>query len=205
MKKDRIVLDFVKIPYAHKIEFGRNVEKMMTGNTSFEQPEIPVDVIKAKTDTLETRYVASLSGGKQETILLSQAADDWNETIRKTAKYVDKIADGDAAIIVSAGFNLAKQPSPANRPEFSVELGEKSGSVVLRRQAVDGAKSYVWQLYQGDNTPVNEADWVTAQISSKVTVEITGLIPKTTYWFRSAVVTTNGVSAYNSPLMQVVI
>jgi hypothetical protein len=70
MKKDS-VLDFVKIPFAHKIEFGNNVENQMTGmNPNFPDPNVPVEVIKTKTDTLQTRYVASLSGGKEETALL---------------------------------------------------------------------------------------------------------------------------------------
>ena len=205
MKKDRIVLDFVRIPVAQKTEFGKGVISKMKNNPKFATPDVTVDELEAKNTLLETRSVAALSGGKEATALMHQTEDEWNDLMRKMAKYVDRIADGDDTIILSAGFNLAKQPAPSLRPEFSVELGEKSGSVIIRRQAADGAKSYIWQYYVGETPAANDADWVTAQVTSKASVELTGLTPKTTYWFRSSAVTPNGTTAYNSPVMQVVI
>lgn len=97
------------------------------------------DELKASTDILEARYVTSLSGGKETTALMHQAETDWIDKMRTEAYYVDRIADGDGAIILSAGFDLAKQPSLTVRPELSVELGEKSGSVLFHRKKVVGA------------------------------------------------------------------
>ena len=205
MKKDRIVLDFIKKPVAQKIEFGRNVTGKLKGNANFSAPDVALADLDAKTDLLEARSVASLSGGKESKALMRQTEEEWDDLMRKTANYVNRIADGDDAVILSAGFNLAKQPAPAVRPDFSVELGEKSGSVTIRRQAVDGAKSYIWQYCMGETPAANDADWVTAQVTSKASVDFSGLNSMTKYWFRSAVVTTAGTSAYNSPVMQVVI
>jgi hypothetical protein len=205
MKKDRIVLDFVRIPVAQKTEFGKGVISKMKNNPKFATPDVTVEELEAKNTLLETRSVAALSGGKEATALMHQTEDEWNDLMRKMAKYVDRIADGDETIILSAGFNLAKQPAPAVRPEFSVELGEKSGSVIIRRQAAEGAKSYIWQYCTSETPAANDADWVTAQVTSKASVELIGLTPKATYWFRSAAVTPSGTTAYNSPVMQVVI
>jgi len=204
MKKDHVILDFVRVPVAHQVEIGRSVESKIRNNSNFPNPDVTMDVLKEKTDTLETRNVAALSGGKEATALLHQAIDDWTDTMRTVAHYVDRVADGDSAIILSSGLNLAKQPSPAVRPEFSVELGEKSGSVVLHRQRVEGARSYIWQYYAGEN-PGTEGDWVNAQVTPQATVELTGLTPLTKYWFRVAAVTISGTSAFTSPVMQVVI
>jgi len=204
MKKEHVVLDFIKIPFAHKIEVGRNVESQMESNSNFATPDVTLINMKAGTDLLEVRYVASLSGGKVETALLHQADDAWVDLMRTQAYYVDRIANGDSAVILSSGFNLAKQPSPSNRPEFSVELGEMSGSVVLRRQKVVGSRSYIWQYFLGE-IPANEADWTTAQVTSQASVVISGLLPLNKYWFRVAAVTITGTSAYCSPVMQVVI
>lgn len=205
MKKDRIVLDFVRIPVAQKIEFGKGVIAKMKGNPKFTTPDVTIADMETKTELLETRSVAALDGGKEVTALMHQTETEWVDIMRKMAKYVDRIADGDNTIILSSGFNMAKQPSPAVRPEFSVELGEKSGSVVLRRQAVEGAKSYIWQYCTGDTPEVNDTEWVVAQVTSKASVELSGLTALSKYWFRSAVVTASGTSAYNSPIMQVVI
>lgn len=205
MKKEKIVLDFVRLSIAQKIEFGRNVTAKMKANPKFATPDVNIEALEAKTDLLETRSLAAQGGGKEATALMHQTEEEWIDMMRKTAKYVDRIADGDGAIILNAGFNMAKQPAPAVRPEFSVELGERSGSVVLHRQAVEGAKSYIWQYCQSEMPAVNDAHWVTAQVTSKASAEIAGLTPLSKYWFRTAAVTPIGTTTYSQPIMQVVI
>ena len=199
MKKDHAVLDFVKAPIAIKIETGRSVETKMRPNPIFGKPDVPFDDLKASTDLLETRNVAALNGGKEATALLHQAEEDWVNKMRLTARFVDRIADGDSAIILGAGFNLAKQPAPASRPEFSAEQGEKSGSVILQRKRVDGARSYIWQQSIDANV------WTTVQTTAQASVELTGLTPLTKYWFRVAAVTITGTSDFNDPIALVVI
>ena len=205
MKKEKVVLDFIRIPVAQKTEFAKAIIVKMTNNPKFATPDVSLADLEATNNLLETRSVAALSGGKESTALMHQTENDWDELMRKTAKYVDRIADGDGAIILSAGFNLAKQPAPAARSEFSVELGDKSGSVWLRHQAVEGAKSYIWQYCQGETPAAADADWTTAQVTSKASVELTGLTPLAKYWFRSAVVVATGTTAYSSPVMQGVV
>ncbi len=204
MKKDRIILDFLRVPIAQKVEFGRGVSTSMKANTKFATPDVSLVDLDAKTDLLETHSLASQNGGKEATALMHQTEDDWDDLMRKTAGYVDRIADGDSVVILSAGFNLVKKAAPAIRPEFSVELGEKSGTVTLRRQAVEGAKSYIWQHCIGE-MPAGENAWTTAQVTSKATVELAGLMVMSKYWFRTAAVTVAGTSAYSTPILQVVI
>lgn len=205
MRKDRIILNFVRPSIAQKIETGRNVIAKMKANPKFATPDVKIEDLEAKTDLLEARSLAAQGGGKEATALMHQTEKEWIDLMRKMAKYVDRIADGDGATILNAGFSLAKQPAPAFRPDFSVELGEKSGTVVLHRQAIEGAKAYIWQYCMGEMPADNDSGWVTALVTSKVTAKISGLIPLNKYWFRSAVVTAAGTSAYNSPEMQVVI
>jgi hypothetical protein len=205
MKKDHVVYDFVKMPVAHKVETGRSViTQMKTKPDVFKNPDAPLDELEAATDLLEERNLAAINGGKEATVLMHQAEEDWVNIMRVEANYVDRIADGDSAVILSAGFNLVKQPTPAVRPEFSVTLGEKSGTVNLRRQKVEGARSYIWQYCTSEN-PTNENEWVTAQVTSQASVELTGLTPLTKYWFRVAAVTIAGTTPYCTPIMQVVI
>jgi len=204
MKKDRIILDFVRFPVAQKIEMGRSVSTNMKANPKFTTPDISIGDLEAKTDLLEVHSIASQNGGKEATALKRQTELDWDDMMRKMAGYVDRIADGDSVVILSAGFSMVKKAAPAVRPEFSVELGDKSGTVTLRRQAMEGAKSYIWQHCIGE-MPAAENDWTTAQVTSKVTVELVGLIVLTKYWFRTAAVTPTGISAYGTPIMQVVI
>ncbi|WP_243348830.1 fibronectin type III domain-containing protein [Parabacteroides sp. FAFU027] len=204
MKKDRLVLDFKKLSVPEKISFGRNVHQSMTGNTHFATPDILLETLKQSTDTLEQRFVNAQNGGKEETMLLRQAEEYWDDLHTKEGRYVERIADGDGAIILSAGYNLAKPQGPGQKAEFSVVLGSVSGSVLLRRQAYTGANSYIWQICEG-TLPEDESGWTTIKVTSRASVEVTGLKPLTRYWFRVAVVTPQGTTAFSSPIMQGVV
>lgn len=144
MKKDHSVLDFVRLSVAQKVEFGRNVIVKVKASPKFATPDVSIEELEAKNTLLETRSVAAMSGGKEATALMHQTEDEWVDLMRKMARYVDRIADGDSAVILSAGFDLAKQPAPVERPEFSAEHGERSGSVLLRHIGVAGARSYIY-------------------------------------------------------------
>jgi len=199
MKKDHAVLDFVKAPIANKIETGRSVESKMRPSLIFKNPDVPYDELKASTDLLETRNVAAINGGKEATALLHQAEEDWVNKMRLMARYVDRMADGDSAIILGAGFNLAKQPAPITRSEFSAEQGEKSCTVVLKRKRETGVKAYIWQQ------SIDGINWVTVQTTAQASVELTGLTPLTKYSFRVAVVTITGTSDFSDAVTLVVI
>lgn len=205
MKKEKVVFDFIKLSVTEKVEFGNNVEIKLTGNPRFPTPDVALAELKAKNDLLQSRSVAALSGGKEATALLHQAIQDWDDTMRKEANYVNRIADGDGAVILSGGFSLAKQPAPSSRPEFSVEQGEKSGTVALRHQAIEGAKSYIWQYCVGETPAADENDWKLGTVTTKASAELTGLTPLTKYWFRVAAVTVDGTGAFSTPLMLTVI
>lgn len=204
MKKDRVVFDFVQLKINEKPEFGTNVIQKMTGNLRFPTPDVSLEILKAKNDLLQSRSVAAISGGKEATALLHQAIEDWHDDMRKEAKYVDRIADGDGAIILSAGFNLAKSNTPNQRSEFTAENGMHSGTVLLRHVAIDGAKSYIWQYCIGE-IPSDEKDWILATVTTKANAELNGLKPMTKYWFRVAAVTIDGTTAFCQPIMLVVI
>lgn len=203
MKKVHVVFDFIQLPIPEKVARGRNVYAEMNTNPAFPMPDVPLEVLRADTDLLETRYLNALNGGKENTILMHQAEDVWKDDMRKMARYVERIADVDSAIVLSAGFNLAKQPIPAQRSEFSAETGKTSGSVLLRRQAVPGAKSYIWQFCV-NVLPETDDGWKIAEVTGKASVELIDLIPVTKYWFRVASVSSQGTSAYNDPIMHVV-
>ena len=101
-------------------------------------------------------------------------------------------------------MELARQQL-ATAGEFSVEQGEKSGTVALRHQAIEGAKSYIWQYCVGETPAADENDWKLGTVTTKASAELTGLTPLTKYWFRVAAVTVDGTGAFSTPLMLTVI
>ena len=203
MRKSHVLFDFVLSIPPVKIAFGRNVVPLMTGNANFPTPDIPLTVLKEKTDLLEQKLIASLNDGKTEKAELHQAEKEWDNLMRYEALYVDRIADGDEAIIKGAGFSVSKQHVSNTKPELWVEAGDQPGTAILHRQAVKGAKSYIWQNCIS-TYPESESQWVFATASSQASVLIVNLTSVTRYWFRVAAVTTDGISAYCDPIMHVV-
>jgi hypothetical protein len=204
MKKVKVIFDFLRLAIAGKVAKARSIITEMTKNPNFAAPDVSLDAMKELTDLLESHNLAAQNGGKTETKLMHQTEAQWDDMMRKMARYVERVANNDAAIILSAGFNLSKQPVPAQRPELSAESGIKSGSVFLRRNAVQGAKSYLWQ-YSMTILPDSDSGWTFAKATSKASVEIDDLVPVNKYWFRVAAVTAQGTSSYNDPVMHYIL
>jgi len=204
MQKDHVVLDFLRYSVAEKITFSDKIQLRMGANPLFLTPDVSMTTLKATNDGLRTTYEAAQKGGREETLLMHQAEDEWNEAMRKEAYYVDRIADGDGAIILNAGFNLAKQRTPAKRAEFTAHQGDKSGTALLRRLAVEGATAYIWQCAK-DPLPASENEWVTASTTSQSTAIVKGLTPLTRYWFRVAAVTRQGTTDYTGPVLLAIV
>ena len=198
MRKDSVVFDFTHFSVPVLSAFADHVYTCMNGNPRFPSCDYPLENVPTLRTQMMTYYNASQSGNHEQSALMRQTKDELIDGLKKTGNYVDRIADGDDAAITSSGFHLAKQPAAAQQVELRVESGELSGSVVLKRQAVEGAKSYVWQ-YSTDGIAYTFAG---ASSSSKYT--ITGLTPVTKYYFQVAVVTTAGTSAFSDAVAKVV-
>ena len=203
MKKVKVLLDFIRFSIPIKIVKGRNIVVGLTGNTKFPTPDVALTVITEATDTLENSYIAAQSGRPEDTAKMHQDEKAWDILMRKEAQYVDRIADGDEAAILSSGFNITKQPTPALRPEFGVHAGRIPGSVLLRRKAFPGAKAYLWQYCIGA-FPLSDSEWLYGGASGNATFLFSGLNSATKYGFRVAPVLAQGTSAFCDPIMHVV-
>ncbi|MCX6236103.1 MAG: hypothetical protein NTY07_00870 [Bacteroidia bacterium] len=200
MKKVKVLLDFIRLSIPLKIIKGRNIEAGLTGNARFSTPDVTIPALKAATDALEDSYVLAQNRNPEDTATMHQNEKAWDKLMRKEALYVDRIADGDEAAILSTGFNISRQPTPALRPEFSVQAGEMRGSVLLKRKAYPGARAYLWQYCVGV-LPENDSDWIYAGASGMSSFVIQGLNSVTKYWFRVAPIMAQGTSAFCDPIM----
>jgi len=203
MKKISVVFDFIRIPILNKVGRGRDIVDGMKGNANFPSPDVALDVLEEATSQLERTHVAASGGGKTNKALMHQVEKAWDQLMRDQAMYVDRIAKGDHAIILSAGFNYSRRPAPAKRPEFSAVPGEKSGSVILHCKAIKGAYAYVWQCCKG-TLAETEAGWAYAKATGKATAVIEDQVPVTKYWYRVAAVLAEGTAAYCEPISIVI-
>jgi|SRR5665647_47805 len=203
MRKNSVVLDFLKFSVPNKVIFGRTVNAKMSVIDLFKDSIVPYDVSNAIIAKLESTYMSSRSGDHEQIALMHQAEIEFDDIYRKVGYNVNFQANGDEAIILSTGFHLAKQPAPSEKPEFTVETGTVPGSIKLKRKAVEGASSYVWQYYIGTDTP-SENDWLFGSSTTQATYEMTGLPSVTKGWFRVAAVTPAGMQPFTDAIMKVI-
>lgn len=203
MRKNTVVLDFLKFSVPNKIVFGRMVLSKMSVIALFANPDVAYAVATAAINKLETYYMSSRGGDHEQVALMHQAENEFDELFRKLAYYVDRVADGDEAVILSSGFHLAKQPVPSEKPEFTVEAGDAPGTMLLKRKAVADASSYVWEYYVGAEVPT-EDKWLFAGSSTKASYEMKGFSPGDKMWFRVAAVTKDGMQPFTDAIMKIV-
>lgn len=204
MKKVKVLLSFIKLMVSAKIAFCRNVINKMTGNDFFSEPDVELTVLNTLVTKLETANSNALSGSHEAIAQRNRAVLEVDEAFRKAALYVDRIADGDTAIILSSGFQATKRPEPAQRPQFLVEASANSGEVTLNRRAQAKARAYIWQYSVGVVPPNGTGSWVYAGASTKGKFTIGDLESGTKCWFRVAAVTTDGVAPWSDPIMKVI-
>jgi hypothetical protein len=204
MKKVVVLLDFIQFRIGDKIEFYLNVIACMTGNTLFVKPDVDLAALTEVTNKLVGFYRSAQTGLHQATAKLHECEQEADELFRTMARYVDRIANGSEATILSAGFNKSNQPKPATRPIFSAEYSENPNEIVLKCKAVTGARSYVWQYAIGA-IPVKEEDWKLAGYSTQATFTIPDLTSLSKYWFRFCSVTPDGVTPWSDPISKVVL
>lgn len=204
MKRNRILFDFLKFPVVDKISFGTNVVQLMRSNEAYDSLKVWIDELSTKTEILDVRYIATLDATKLTTAQLREADSEWKEVIRELAIRLELLAKDNTPLLVGAGFGLARQQSSSTRPLLRVLHTDKPGSVSVRRKADKEARAYVWQTNLTEDLD-NESAWTTAAITSQASTILSGLTPMTKCWFRVAVVTREGTSAFSHPVMLIVI
>jgi len=201
MRKLKVKYSFVRYSTGEIVEFGKSTVLKMKDNARFPDPEVPLSEISEAAKLLEDNYSNSMNGGGKIATAKTQASRVvYEKLLRRQADYVDKIADGDESVILSSGFTPSKIPIPSIHPVFIVKAGKAPGEVIVKRQAVKGAHSYLWQ-YLKDEIPKDEKDWVFAGASVQVKYVIRKLDNLSVYWFRVAPVKRKGDIIWSDPMM----
>lgn len=195
MRKNTVVLDFLKFSVPNKIVFARTIVSKMSLLALFITPDVAYVIVTEAINKLEGYYMSSRGGDHEQVALMHQAEEELDKVLRKLGLNVDRVADGDEAIILSTGFHLAKQPAPSERPEFTAEAGDTPASVWLKRKAVTGASSYVWQYFIGSEVPTDDK-WLFAGSTTQASFLMAELPLGAKVWFRVAAVTSAGMQPF---------
>ncbi len=106
--------------------------------------------------------------------------------LTQTGDYVRTTANGDAEILASSGFDMAKIPEPIGLPgtpeRLVVLMGPLSGQTELKWRRVRGAAGY--SVERSDKDPDVKANWQVLGTTPKAHFVDSGLTSFAPYWYR---------------------
>lgn len=204
MRKIKPLLSFVKLSVIAKIAFYNNVLEKMKNNSYFPNPDVKLEDGIALASSLEAARIAAEDGSHVATSRMHDIEAEADAFFRKLAAYVDRIADGNETIILSSGFESSDQPSPRTKADLALVHGDRSGLLIARRKAVTGARSYIWQLFKGEN-PSDESQWDESVYTTRADAEFDSLEVGVRYHVRSAAITINGTTDFCAPVSIIVL
>jgi len=184
---------------AQYVKFVENIVVKLTENASMFSDMDPTlaDLQQALTAFKKAQADAAYRD-KRLVVIKNQALDALKLVVYHISLFVERKAKGDAAVILSAGFNpsrvgsatLEAPPKPKN---FSVEVQANLSGVAMLN--VNNWRSVL--IYQFEYRKKNSGDEWQRVMSSKSKVSITGLDPIQEYEFRVAYIGRNPTMTYS--------
>jgi hypothetical protein len=195
------------IPTAEKLTLARSILAKIQGNPSFPDAQKLLGALTSEIDALEAAEIKALGSRKQATADTS-ARDAQEATLDKSlrglADAVEKESKGDAALIQSAGLEVAAEKSPIgslSAPQhLSVTQGDEDGELSATCDPVRGARSYLWEVTED---AAGKTGWRVAGVGTRSSHDLKGLTSGTRYFVRVAAVGAAGQSPFGDALAKV--
>jgi hypothetical protein len=198
----KILVDYSRFTNADLIDKAQTVIDSLTGNTNIPTPQPTPAALQTAVDDLTSANTAANTGGKEEKVLRDQKRDALIALLKQEAVYVTMIANGDTAIMLSAGFDISKIPSPIGplpKPAKFVVSSPQKGWLQASLEAINGAKNYQYEYKK-----VGDTEW-TVVPSTKRRLVLQGLESAKEYLMRVLPIGASEERAYSDVISAVVI
>ena len=183
--KNRVLRDYATKGEGLLGDFALLVATSLTGNVNFTTPPILPAALTTQATTYNTAVANALNGTPADTLDKTKKHDALIAVLDQLANYVDLIANGDAAIILSSGFNLFSASRTPAVPGPTVVLGATNVATTklgLDLNVADNAWAYIVEYTALPNGAVK-----TAVFTNPHDATLTGLTPGTIYSIRAQV------------------
>lgn len=179
----------------------RQVLMKLTGNTNYPNPAVPLVDMENLGNNLEVAIQTALKGGLEDRLKRDDLVLQAKDMLNKQADYVRLIGQGNATILASSGFELAKTPEPVGLPGTPairfVRMTGKPGEAEVAWTAQHGADVYHVRLT--DKDPNEQAEWVVVGITTKARFTLTSMESYKPYWVAVSAIGAAGEGLMSDP------
>lgn len=187
MSTRKLILDFSTLKDAELSPKAEHIVTSMTDNAAFPTPTPTLATVQTGINTYNTALARAINRGtKVDTLQKDQARKALETLLVHLGNYVTEVADGNAIMLASSGFDLSKirqkigaLPKPEN---FKLTPGNNKGSMEVSVKKVMHADFYEFQFAELTN---DDAAWQT-RTTQKRKMTIDGLTSGKQYKFRVA-------------------
>jgi len=202
----KVKLNFRGLSIRAKIAKTRQVIDLITGNPNFTNPHPTLADITAIANAAESKAAevdATTQLRKTQTTELGALEDQLDALMAQIASYVDSVAAGDEAKILSAGLDTRAAASTTTEPPpapsaLDVTVGDRDGELDASWDTVAGAKSYVLELSEDQPNA-----WKHAGVATRSKFTLSGLVSGKRYWIRVAAINSVGQSGWSDPATKI--
>jgi hypothetical protein len=180
------------------------IKTKVEGNVNFATPVPALTVLQAAIDAFEAELELG-QGSTYGSALKNEKRNELIDVLHSLGRYVDFTANGDAVIILSAGYSVTKPyaPKPPVQGITNLQLkdGPNAGEVALSFDRAANATAY---LYQFTPDPAMGASTWQTQPGTTSKNTIANLQSGVAYWFRVVALGVNDQSVTSLPVKRIV-
>ncbi|MGN6604916.1 MAG: hypothetical protein ACTHK8_20840 [Ginsengibacter sp.] len=188
--KQSLSTNFVPYNDSDFLVFAGNVVFCMQNNPHFPDPVPPLETISELVNEFTNALTDAATKNKVDVAVKNTLRKQLEHQLGRLALYVMYVADDDAAILLSSGYNLTKKPEGNKLAEPDVPTltsVANSGEIMSMIRAVKGAKYYLHEISTDPFGP--NAIWQTHSCSRRK-YTFSNLTSGQKYWVRVAVLGT---------------
>lgn len=204
--KQKVNLGFSQFSDENVLVLAETALAAMTGNASFDDPTPSLtdfeEVINAYTVKLTN---ARKRGSPHDTALKNEARKELEDNLAQLAFYVNKVAKGNLATMLSSGLPVSKYRSSTLSPEIVRRLivtdGRHKGEMVLSFDKLQSILYYEYR-YSSEKDEEGEVKWgdeVIVTTSSRNNL-IKPVIPGQTYYLSVRAVNPRGTGDWSDTI-----
>jgi len=200
----RIVYPFKQSRDSELVKTANRVLGSSKGNAFFPDTTL-VQELEKRTIAFQVAMNNAADGGKTLIAIRKDCRRSLIEIMVQFGFYVSQICKGDRAMLLSSGFDLAREIGESRLMagiESLVVTNVNSGEAYVVVKRVDGARAFI---HQYTTEPPSDATVWVSETTAHRKHTFTGLKPLATYWFRVIAIGLNGQKTISDAISKVIL